>query len=212
MGAEFVQFKVETFPSMRVIGKSETLIADGISLEDPSINGLWDSMEEDSSFAVLERLPGHVGPQGDRVGWMGDFAPPGVHFTYLAGALFSADVEAPVGFIYRDIAAGEMGVSQIQGTADPAGDDLHADASAINIQAMAGHDYEYDGSRGMFEMEYRSYARYYIPLERGEQPMLDFYSPCKKKDEAGNRPSPGIDAGKVTLLPDFDEPLSEFDE
>ena len=41
--------------------------------------------------------------------------------------------------------------------------------------------YEYDGSRGLFEMEYQTFERFYVPLKRGEQPMLDFYSPCKKK-------------------------------
>jgi prevent-host-death family protein len=30
--------------------------------------------------------------------------------------------------------------------------------------------------------------------------------------KVGKRPSPGIDSGKVTILPSFDEPLSEFDE
>jgi len=30
-------------------------------------------------------------------------------------------------------------------------------------------------------MEYQSHERYYTPLECGEQPMLEFYSPCKKK-------------------------------
>jgi len=47
---------------------------------------------------------------------------------------------------------------------------------------MAKYGYEYDRSRGLFEMEYQSYERYYASLERGEQPMLDFYSPCKKKE------------------------------
>ena len=183
MGAKLVQFKVEAFPKVRVIGKSVTLIEGGMSLEDSSIENLWASMAEDGSFEVLARLPGRVGPQGDRVGWMGDFNPPDMHFTYLAGAVFGADVEAPVGFICRDIAAGEMAVSQIQCTAEPEGGDLHADASKINGQAMAAHGYEYDGSRGLFEMEYQSYERYYTPLERGEQPMLDFYSPCKKKGD-----------------------------
>jgi hypothetical protein len=76
-----------------------------------------------------------------------------------------------------------MAVSWIQGTEGPEGGDLHTDASAINGQAMAAHGYEYDGSRGLYEMEYQSHERYYTPLERGEQPMLDFYSPCRKKGE-----------------------------
>jgi hypothetical protein len=117
------------------------------------------------------------------VGWMGDFNPPDMHFTYLAGALFGPDVQPPEGFICREIEAGEMAVSRRLGTQDAEGGDLHADASSNNGQAMAAQGYEYDGSRGLYEMEYQSYERYYTPLENGEQPMLDFYTPCKKKVE-----------------------------
>jgi hypothetical protein len=181
MGTRLVRFKVDAFPRMRAIGKAVTLIEGGMSLEDRSIEDLWASMERDGSFEVLARLPGRLGPPGDRVGWMGDFHPPDMHFTYLAGALFEAGVEAPEGFVGRDIEAGEMAVSWLQGIEGPEGGDLHADASAINNQAMAAHGYQYDGSRGLYEMEYQSRERYYAPLERGEQPMLDFYAPCKKK-------------------------------
>ncbi len=183
MGTRLVNFKVEAFPKMRVIGKGIVLVEGGMTLEDTSIEDLWAGMAQDGSLEILNQLPGHVGSQGDRVGWMGDFHPPDMHFTYLAGALFGTDVEAPAGFIHRDIEAGEMAVSWIQGTEGPEGGDLHTDASGINSRAMADHRYEYDGSRGLFEMEYQSYERYYLPLERGEQPMLDFYSPCKHKGE-----------------------------
>lgn len=176
MGTKFVQFKVDTFPKMRVIGK-------GVSLEDHTIEDLWASMAQDGSLDALARLPDRVEPQGDMVGWMGDFHPPDMHFTYLAGALFGADVEAPEGFMFRDIEAGEMAVSQLQGTDGAEGGDLRTDSSTINSQAMAAHGYEYDGSRGLYEMEYQSQEHYYVPLERAEQPVLDFYSPCKKKGE-----------------------------
>lgn len=182
MGAILVQFKVESFPKMRVIGKSVVLIEGGMSPEDHSIEDLWAGMAQDGSLEVLARLPHRIGLAGDYVGWMGDFYPPDMHFTYLAGALFGAEVEAPEGFIYRDIQAGEMAVSWIQNTEGPEGGEMHANASGINGQAMQEHGYQYDGSRGPFEMEYQSYERFYAPLERGEQPMLDFYSPCKKKE------------------------------
>ena len=120
-------------------------------------------------------------PQGDLVGWMGDFHPPDMHFTYLAGALFEPGVEAPEGFICRDMEAGEMAVSRIQGTDGPEGGDMHVDGSAINSRSMASHGYEYDGSRGLYEMEYHSYEDFYLPLERGEHPALEFYSPCKQQ-------------------------------
>ena len=183
MGTKLVQFKVDTFPKMQVIGKGISLIEGSVSLDDLSIEDLWDRMAQDGSLDVLAQLPGRVGPQGDMVGWMGDFHPPDMHFTYLAGALFETDVEAPGGFISRDVEAGEMAVSRIQSTDGPEGGDFHIDASAINGRAMAAHGYEYDGSRGLYEMEYQSHEHFYVPLERGEQPLLDFYSPCKKKGE-----------------------------
>jgi hypothetical protein len=181
VGAKLVQFEVKTFPKLRVIGKGVTLLEGGMKPEDTDIEDLWASMIRDSSLEILDQLPGHFGPQGDKVGWMGDFFPPDMHFTYLAGALFDAGVEAPEGFIQRDIEAGEMAVSSIQETEGPEGGSIHVDGSSINGQAMAAHGYEFDGSRGLYEMEYQSNERYYTPLERGEPPMLEFYSPCKKK-------------------------------
>jgi len=181
MGTILVQFKVDTYPKMRVIGKSVSLVHGSVKPDDRYIEDLWESMAQDGSFDVLARLPGRVGPQGDMVGWMGDFHPPDMHFTYLAGALFEPDVEAPEGFISRDIEAGEMAVSRMQGTDGPEGGDMHIDASAINGRAMAEHGYEFDGSRGGYEMEYQSHELFYVPLERGEQPTLDFYSPCRRK-------------------------------
>jgi hypothetical protein len=72
-------------------------------------------------------------------------------------------------------------VVSLQQDDNPEGGDMHSDASGINGAQMAEHGYEYDGARGLFEMEFQSYERYTLPLERGGQPELDFYSPCKKK-------------------------------
>jgi hypothetical protein len=139
MGTRLIQFKVSTFPKMRVIGKGVTLIEGGMTLEDSTIEDLWASMVQDGSFEILAALPGRLGPQGDQVGWMGDFHPPDMHFTYLAGELFKPDIEPPEGFICREIEAGEMAVSQILGTDEPEGGILHVDASRINNEAMAAH-------------------------------------------------------------------------
>ena len=181
MGVQLIQFQVVVLPKLRMIGKGIALVNGEISPEDRSIEILWEAMVQDGSLAKLAQLPGRVGPPGDLAGWMGDFYPPDMHFTYLAGALFQADAVAPEGFIYRDIEPGEMAISWLLSTEDAEGGSIHVDGSAASSQAMAAHGYEYDASRGMFEMEYQSYERYYAPLERGEQPMLDFYSPCKKK-------------------------------
>lgn len=181
MGTRLVQFEVKDFPRMRAIGKGVVLVEGGMTLEDSTIEDLWAAMAQDGSLDELAILPGRVAPPGDTVGWMGDFHPPDMRFTYLAGALFEPDVQPPDGFIARDIEAGEMAVSWLQATDDPEGGDLHADASANNSRAMAEHGYEYDGSRGLFEIEVQSRERFYAPIERGEPATLAFYSPCKRK-------------------------------
>jgi hypothetical protein len=90
---------------------------------------------------------------------------------------------ASAGVLTPDATRGSaMAVSRLQGADGSEGGDLHTDASATNSQAMAAYGYEYDGSCGLYEMEYQSDEDYYTPLERGEQPMLDFYSPCKKRE------------------------------
>jgi len=184
MGVKLVQFNVINYPKRRVIGKGVTLVEGGMTLEDRTIENLWESMEKDGSLGLLTHMPGQAGTEGDTVGWMGDFHPPDMHFTYLAGVIFEAGTPAPEGFIYRDIEAGEMAVSWLQDTADVEGGGIHTDGSAYNNRAMQEHGYEYDGSRGLFEMEYQPFERYQAPLKRGELPALDFYSPCKKKEAA----------------------------
>ena len=181
MGAKLVKFTVINFPKMRVIGKGVTLVEGEMKPEDTDIEDLWASMERDGSLELLTHMPHQAGAQGDTVGWMGDFAPPDMHFTYLAGVMFEADTPAPEGFIYRDIEAGEMAHAWIQNTEDPEGGEMHAEASGFTNRMAQEQGYEYDGSRGLFEMEYQTFERFYAPLKRGERPMLDFYSPCKKK-------------------------------
>jgi hypothetical protein len=60
---------------------------------------------------------------------------------------------------------------------------MMASASGHVAQACKQHGYEYDPSRGFFEMELYAYQRFQVPLDRGEQPTLDFYSPCKPVDQ-----------------------------
>lgn len=181
MGTKLIEFNVALFPKLRVIGKGVVLVEGAIQPEDRQIEDLWARMAQDGSLALLAELPGHVGPPGDWVGWMGDFHPPDMHFTYVAGALFEPTVAAPADFLSREIEAGAMAISRLQQTADPDGGEMHSAASGLNSQSMVAHGYEYDGSRGLYEMEYQSYERFYLPLARGEQPVLDFYSPCKPK-------------------------------
>ncbi len=179
MGSKLVNFTVQSFPKMRVIGKT-VRVKEPAELDDPTITDLLQSMAKDGSFDFLQTLPGRVAQSADTVGWMGDFQPGATEYTYLAGVLFQPGTAVPDGFVSRDIEAGEMAVGWIQGTDGDEGGDMFASASGHLQQAAKDHGYAYDGSRGLFEMEYYSFERFRARLERGEQPILDFYSPCKK--------------------------------
>jgi hypothetical protein len=138
-------------------------------------------MFQDGSLAFLLQLPGKYSPSADRVGWMGDFQPGDNAYTYLAGVLFDPSAPVPEGYVSRDIAEGLMAAGWIEGDDSDEGGDMMANASGHLAQAREEHGCEYDGSRGFFEMEVYIQDRFEDPLARGEQPVLDFYSPCKPK-------------------------------
>ena len=101
MGARLVQFKVEGFPKMRVIGKAINMVEGSVSLEDQSIENLWENMAKDGSLDVLVGLPGRIGPQGDLVGWMGDFFPPDMQRGRLASVSSSTITKiTPSGWVW----------------------------------------------------------------------------------------------------------------
>ncbi len=179
MGSRLVKFVVLSYPKTRVIGKSVAVKVD-VGLEDRTIQDLWVKMEEDGSLDFLFGLPKRRIQAKDTAGWMGDFKPGDDHYTYLAGVLFDPSAPVPDGYEARDIAACEMAYAQIQGTEGPEGGDLMASASDNASRARQEVGYEYDGSNGFFELEYYSEERFLAPVRRGEQPILDFYSPCKK--------------------------------
>jgi predicted transcriptional regulator YdeE len=181
MGTKLVNFSVKSFPKTRVIGKSVVQMLD-VGIDDPVITDLWESMKQDGSLDFLINLPNRTTREADSVGWMGDFQPGTDRFTYLAGVLVVPDTPVPEGYVYRDIPACEMAVAWLQGTEGPDGGDLFANASDNMGKAMQAHGYEFDGTNGLFEIEYYSYERFRVPEKRGEQPLLDFYSPCKKAD------------------------------
>ncbi len=179
MGAKLIKFTIEPFPKTRVIGKSVAVKID-IALEDRTIETLWESMAQDGSLDFLISLPGRTTQNPDTVGWMGDWQPGDPTYTYLAGVLVAPDTPVPGGFVCRDIAACTMAVGWLQGTEGDEGGNIHADASEHINKAMQANGYEYDGSNGLFEMEYYSHERFRIPEQRREHVTLDFYSPCKK--------------------------------
>jgi hypothetical protein len=185
MGSKLTHFSLETLPALRVIGKT-TRVKEPTTLEDPTIEQLWEGMFKDGDLAYLLSLPGRYSASADRVGWMGDFQPGDNAYTYLAGVLF--DPSAPVpeglaarGFSTRDIAAGLFATGWVAGDDSDEGGDMMANASGHLSQAREAHGYEYDGSRGFFEMEVYTQQRFDDPLAHGEQPVLDFYSPCIKR-------------------------------
>lgn len=180
MGSKLTNFYVQSFPKMLVIGKSVPVKMD-VGVDDPTITDLLESMKKDGSLDFLLALPGRLTEAADTVGWMGDVQPDGGTYIYLAGVLFQPGTAVPEGYESREIAAAEMAVGWIHGTEGEEGGDMFANASGHLSQAREAHGYEYDGSNGGFEMEYYSYERFRGPFERGEQPVLDFYSPCKKK-------------------------------
>ena len=179
MGAKLVRFQVVRFPKTRVLGKSVIHKVD-VGIDDRTIQDLWESMAHDGSLDFLLHLPGRVGQDDDTVGWMGDFEPGADHYTYLAGILVEPTAPVPEGYIYRDIADCDMAIGWIQEMEGEEGGDLHANASEHVTRAMKEHGYEYDSSNGLFEMEYISYERHRLARERGEEAILDFYSPCKR--------------------------------
>ena len=179
MGAKLIKFSVQTFPKSRVIGKS-VVMKEPADIEDRTIEDLWERVRQDGSLDFLFNLPHKFSRDRDSVGWMGDFHPGDKVYTYLAGVLFEQDTPVPEGFVYRDIAECEIAHAWIQETEGSEGGDVHTNASEHINKAKTEDGYQFDGSNGFFEMEYYSEERYYKALERGENVILDFYSPCKK--------------------------------
>ena len=179
MGTKLVKFLVKTFPKARVIGKSVIQKLD-VGIDDRTIQDLWERMEKDGSLDFLLSLPNRTTQNYDTVGWMWDWQPGDDQYTYLAGILVEPNTPVPEGYVYRDIVDCEMAIGWFQGTEGSEGGDLFANASDNMSKAMKENGYQYDSSKGLFEMEYYSYERLRVPGKRGEKIILDFYSPCKK--------------------------------
>lgn len=175
MGSKVVNFQVVQFDAARVIGKTACVATDA-GLNDNAITDLWALMEKDGSMPALLAL----NPSRDTAGWMGDFTPGAPQYTYLAGVLVAPDTPAPAGFEARDLEACEMSIASIQRTDDDEGGDMMANASAHTSAAMHVRGYEFDPSHGLFEMEIYTHDKFRAPAERGEAPILDFCSPCRK--------------------------------
>jgi predicted transcriptional regulator YdeE len=178
MGSKVIHFQVVPFEAARMIGKTAR-VNTYAGLDDPTITDLWAQMARDGSLEALYAL----NPSRDTAGWMGDFTPGAPQYTYLAGVLVPPGTPVPAGFEARDLDACEMAVASIQPVEGDEGGDLMANASGNTQAAATARGYDYDPSHGLFEMEVYTWARFREPAMRGEKPVLDFCSPCKKKVE-----------------------------
>lgn len=212
MGVQVIALRVIDFPGARVIGRTARVGLD-VTIEDRTIQDLWERAAADGTLDALFALPGRVSPDGaapgldraapglDRAGYMGDFTPGADHYTYLAGVLFApgtplpALAEVPPGLEYRDIPACALAAGWLQETPTPEGGDLFADASDNLHRAMAARGLVFDGAHGLFELEVTTAARFDEPARRAEPRILDFYTPCKPA-AAPATPEGGTDAAE----------------
>lgn len=178
MGAKTIHFEVKQFSGARVIGRSVKVNVK-TTLDDPTITDLLDKMIKNGEYDYLFGLEGTLTTQHDTVGWQGNYNFGDEVYTYMAGVLFKPDTIVPSDFEYRDIAACDMAVVWIEETDDENGD-VFADASSNLGKARDENGYQYDGSHGLFEMEYYSEERFCKRKNEGRKIILDFYSPCKK--------------------------------
>jgi predicted transcriptional regulator YdeE len=175
MGSKVVNFQVVQFDAARMIGKTVRVNTDA-GIDDNTITDLWANMAQDGSLDALYAL----NPSRDTAGWMGDFTPGAPQYTYLAGVLVAPNTSVPAGFEARDIEACDMAIASIQRTDDEEDGNMFANGSALTNGAMAERGYEYDPSHCLFEMEIYTQTLFRAPAERGEAPILDFCSPCKR--------------------------------
>lgn len=189
MGVQLAGFRVIQFGGARIIGRAVQVRLD-VTLEDRTIQDLWERVAADGALAALFALPGRVSPAGpvpglDRAGYLGDFTPGAGHYTYLAGVLFAPGTPVPVGpgippgLECRDIPACTLAAGWLQETSGPEGGDLFAQASENLNRAMSANGLAFDGTPGLFELEITTAARFDEPASRGEPRILDYFSPCK---------------------------------
>ncbi len=178
MGVKLVKFEVIDFHKAYIVGKMIHIKNDP-GRDDNSIPSLWDSI---ISHGELEELQKHKGciSHSDRVGWMGDYLPADDTYNYIAGVFFDITSTIP-GYEYRIIEQTKMAIAWIQETDDGNDEDIHTDASAYMRKALEQNQYEYDFSKGAYEIEYYSYQRLIDPNIKNGSRILDFYTPCKKK-------------------------------
>lgn len=164
-----ISFETQEFKAVRIIGKEVT-----VGKKNP-VPELWKQILKDGTNDYLQGLPYRVSPQGDTIGWMGNYNPMTKDFTYIAGIFAEPNAVVPDGFSYRDIPDCLMGVTWIEGKTSHLEKGAHAKAEKVMRQS----GYEPDYSVGI-SMEYYSFDKYANVLEDGKHPFtFGYLLPCK---------------------------------
>ncbi len=166
-----ISFEVQDFKAVRFIGKEVV-----VGKKNP-VPELWKAMLKDGTNEFLQGLPERVSPQGDTIGWMGEYNSQTKEFIYIAGIFAEPNSEVPEGFSYRDIPDCLMGIGWIQGNTSNLEKGAHSKTEKIMKANGCVPDYSIVG----ISMEYYSFEKYANIEEDGNNIFtFGYYLPCKK--------------------------------
>ncbi|BCJ93698.1 hypothetical protein acsn021_12670 [Anaerocolumna cellulosilytica] len=166
-----IAFEVQNFKAVRFIGREVI-----VGKKNP-VPELWKSILNDGTNDFLQSLPERVSPEGDTIGWMGEYNPKTKEFVYIAGIFAKPETVVPAGFSYRDIPDCIMGIGWIQGNTS----NLEKGAHTKTEKIMKENGYVPDYSIVGISMEYYSFDKYAKIEEDGNTIFtFGYYLPCKK--------------------------------
>lgn len=135
----------------------------------------WQKYLTDGSNDFLQQLD-KVSPDGDCIGWMGDYDPETKIFTEMPGVFVKKDSQVPEGYDYVDIPDCKMAILWIEGEEA----NLEKGAHNLLLKHLAKTDYVPDYSLG-FSMEYYTSIGSVKMDENNSIYKFGYYLPCKKK-------------------------------
>ena len=160
---DIITFEAIHFEAVRFIGK-EVIVG-----EKNPVPKLWQTMSKDGTIDFLQNIRERVSPEGDTIGWMGDYNPKTKEFTYIAGIFAKPDTVVPDGYSYHDIPNCEMGIGWIQGKSSNIEKGAHGKTEKI----MRASGYEPDYSIVGISMEYYSYEKF-LKIEENDGNIVTF--------------------------------------
>lgn len=165
-------FEAFPFGPVRFIGKEVQIGRKNLA------PALWQAFLGDGSNALLQRLPERLSPEGDTIGYMGEYDGETKSYVYIAGVFTQPGTPVPEGFSFRDLPECLMGVCWITGDTP----DLEKGAHAKTEKIMAKNGYGPDYGPG-FSMEYYSFKKY-ASVQEGKGPYtFGYYLPCKPAEK-----------------------------